>query len=112
MHTVVMFDKVDKDGSLIFMANANIFNGFIYINVLSSSQEILTLKIKPYPNSFADIFTVSHVVAGCFHPNSNLYGITCINFTLNDVTLCITKENATPEKIQELYYEKLNKLEG
>ena len=105
MHTVVLFDKAGKEGSLNFEANASIFNGFIPIKIVSLYKGTLTIE------AFSDIFDMSHIVAGIFHPKSNLYGIQRIRFTLDAVTICVTEKNATPEKIQKIYYEKRKRLE-
>lgn len=105
MHTVVLFDKANKEGTLNFEANASIFNGFVPIKIVSLYKGTLTLE------AFSDIFDMSHIVAGIFHPKSNLYGIKRVRFTLADITICVTEKNATPEKIQKTYYQKLKKLE-
>lgn len=102
MHTVVLFDKANKDGSLDFGANADVFNGFIPIRITALYKGTLSIE------AFSDIFDVSHVIAGCFHKDSNLYGIKRIKLTLDDITIYITEKNAAPEKIQKLYYEKRN----
>ena len=56
-----------------------------------------------------DITAYAKNIAGCFEEGSNLYDLKAIIFSFNGVEVSITKENATPEKIINLWKNEFTK---
>lgn len=99
MATQVKFKGVSScDGSLLFR-----FGDGETIGVKSLNDGIMVINyIGGYP-----ISSFAKNVAGCFEEDSNFNGLKAIEFDLNGVHFSVTAKNATPEKIVQLWNEKM-----
>ena len=61
------------------------------------------------PLGGCDLTAYAKNIAGCFEDGSNLYDLKAIIFSFNGVEVSITKENATPEKIINLWKNEFTK---
>ncbi len=95
MATQITFDYVlYLNNSLVFRFN----NGDAFC-MKSFSDGIMVIS----PLGGCDITAYAKNIAGCFDEGSNLYGLKTIIFSFNGAEVSITKENAIPEKIIELW---------
>lgn len=61
------------------------------------------------PLGGCDLTAYAKNIAGCFEEGSNLYDLKAIIFSFNGVEVSITKENASPEKIINLWKNEFRK---
>lgn len=99
MATKVNFEEVSLyDGSLEFrFGNGEIFR------VISLNNGVMLIL----PHCGCDIYSFFNNVAGCFEEGSNFNGLKAIEFEIYGARVSITKKDATPEKIFQLWNKKM-----
>lgn len=99
MATQVNFKEVfSYDGSLQFR-----FDTGEFFSVRSLNNGVMVIS----PHCGCDIDSFANNVAGCFEEGSNFNGLKAIEFEFNGAHVSVTKKNATPEKIVQLWNEKM-----
>lgn len=99
MATQVSFkDVFSCDGSLWFR-----FDDGEAFSVKSLNNGVMVID----PICGCTINSFAKNVAGCFEKGSNLNGLKAIEFSFNGAYISVTAKNAIPEKIVQLYKEKM-----
>lgn len=99
MATQVSFkDVFSCDGSLCFR-----FDDGEAFSVKSLNNGIMVID----PICGCTIHSFAKNVAGCFEEGSNFNGLKAIEFEFNGAYVSVTAKNATPEKIVQLWNEKM-----
>ena len=99
MATQVRFEDVSSyDGSLCFR-----FGDGEAFRVKSLKEGIMVID----SSFFCTIDSLAKNVAGCFEKGSNFNGLKAIEFEFNGAYVSVTAKNANPDKIVQLWNEKM-----
>ena len=99
MATQVRFEDVSSyDGSLYFR-----FGDGEAFKVKSLKEGIMVIE----SSVFCTIDSLAKNVAGCFEEGSNFNGLKAIEFEFNGAYVSVTAKNANPDKIVQLWNEKM-----
>lgn len=102
MATQVRFEDVfSYDGSLWFR-----FGDGEAFGVKSLNAGVMVIE----PICGSTIYSFAKNVAGCFEEGSNFNGLKAIEFEFNEAYVSVTAKNADPDKIVQLWNEKMEEI--
>ena len=80
---------------------------FRFVNVVAFEIKSYTNGIMVIDPGICNFNSLANAVAGCFEEGSNFNGMKAIEFEFNGAYVSVTAKNANPDKIVQLWNEKM-----